>query len=138
MKKILVDTNIILDFALQRQDFGEDAKNLLLFLVKNQIKGFISASSITDIYYVLRKAKGHEDSIIFLKNSLNIIKVIGVDEEVIINALNSEIKDFEDAVQCETAKQNDIKIIITRNKTDYKYSGLKIYNPSEYMNLNEK
>lgn len=57
---------------------------------------------------------------------------------MINSALNSEMKDFEDAVQCETAKQNNIKIIITRNKINYKYSGLKVYNPTEYMNLFEK
>lgn len=90
MKKILIDTNIILDFALQRPDFGEEAKNLILFIAKNHIKSFITASSITDIYYVLRKAKGHEDTIVFLKNTVNIIKVIGVDDEVIANALNLE------------------------------------------------
>jgi len=133
MRKILIDTNIVLDFALHRQDFGEDARNLILFLVKNQIKSYITASSITDIYYVLKKAKGHDDAIVFLKNSINIIKVIGVDEEVIINALNSEMKDFEDAVQTESAKQNDIEIIITRDKIDYKNSGLKIYIPKEYI-----
>jgi len=134
MDKILIDTNVILDFALQRQDFGEDAKNLILFIGKNHIQGFITASSITDIYYVLKKAKGHDDTIVFLKNTLNIIKIIGVDETVIINALNSEIKDFEDAVQYETANQNNIKNIITRNKTDYKLSDLNIYNPKEFIN----
>lgn len=86
----------------------------------------------------MKKAKGHDDTIVFLKNTLNIIKIIGVDEAVIINALNSEIKDFEDAVQCETANQNNIKNIITRNKTDYKYSGLNIYNPKEFINQFEK
>jgi hypothetical protein len=81
----------------------------------------------------LRKAKGHDDAIVFLKNSINIIKVLGVDEEVIINSLNSEMKDFEDAVQTETAKQSNIEIIVTRNKTDYKNSGLNVYNTEEYM-----
>jgi len=65
-------------------------QNIILGIIRDKRKSFITASSITDIYYVLRKAKGHEDTIVFLKNTVNIIKVIGVDDEVIANALNSE------------------------------------------------
>jgi len=108
-------------------------KNLILFLVKNKIKSFITASSITDVYYVLRKAKGHHDAIVFLRNAISIIKVIEVDEDVILNALNSKMNDFEDAVQAETAKHNDINVVITRNKTDYKAADLTVFSPKEYM-----
>ena len=65
MRKILIDTNIVLDFALQRQKFGENAKSLILYIARNKIKSFITSSSITDIYYILRKAKGHIDAISF-------------------------------------------------------------------------
>lgn len=134
MRKILIDTNIVLDFALQRQEFGENAKKMILFIAKNRIKSYVTASSITDIYYILRKAKGHTDAIGFLKNFINLIKITGVDEEIIIEALNSAMKDFEDAVQTETAIYNDIDIIITRDKKDYKNSGLQVYSPIEYIN----
>lgn len=133
MKDILIDTNVVLDFSLQRQEFGEDAKNLLIFISKNKIKAFITASSITDIYYVLRKAKGHNDAINFLKSFITIIKVLGVDDEIIINALHSKMNDFEDAVQTQTAITNNIEIIITRNKIDFENSGLQIYNPKEFL-----
>lgn len=133
MRKILIDTNIVLDFALQRHEFGEDAKRLMLFIAKNKLIAFVTASSITDIYYVLRKAKGHKDSIGFLKNFIKLIKVTGVNEEIIIEALNSNMLDFEDAVQNETAKQNDIATIITRDKKDFEGSGLEVYTPGEYI-----
>ncbi len=119
MKRILLDTNIVLDIALTHGKFGKDAGKLILFIVKNNINSYVTASSITDIYYVLRKEKGHIISIEFLKEFIQIVKIIGVDEEVIINALEGRMKDFEDAVQIETAISNDIDVIITRNKRDY-------------------
>lgn len=111
MIKILLDTNIVLDIALQRHQFGENAKKLTLFIAKNRINSYVTASSITDIYYVLRKEKGHTNSIQFLKNFIKLTKVIGIDENIITNALNSKMNDFEDAVQTETAFINDIEII---------------------------
>lgn len=134
MKKILIDTNIVLDLALERVGFVEGALKLLRFTAKNKIKLCITASSVTDIYYVLRKQKGHDSAIGLLKKFFQFSKVLGVDEEIITEALNSEMKDFEDAVQTKTAICNDIDIIITRDKKDFENSDLEIYTPDEYIN----
>jgi predicted nucleic acid-binding protein len=133
MKKILIDTNIVLDIALQRREFGVDAKSLIMFIAKNRIKSYFTASSITDIYYVLRKEKGHINAIEFLKSFIKLTKEIGVDEQIITDALSSEMIDFEDAVQTETAICNDIDIIITRDRRDFKNSGLQVFSPKEYI-----
>ncbi len=133
MKKILLDTNIVLDIALNRDKFGENAGKLILFIVRNNINSYVTASSITDIYYVLRKEKGHATSIEFLKDFVQIVSIIGVDEKIIINALESRMKDFEDAVQVETAINNNIDVIITRDKRDYQDLELKVLSPVEYV-----
>ena len=135
MKQILIDTNVILDFALQRQNFGETAKNLIALLFKNNIQPYVTASSITDIYYVLTKSKGHINSIGFLRSFFELAEIAGVSKESILNALHSNMADFEDAVQTETAKQNDINVIITRNKKDFINSGIKVFSPDEFINL---
>lgn len=134
MKKILIDTNIVLDFALRREPFGEQAKDLILSFGNRNLRVYITASSATDIYYILNKIKGREFAINFLKNFISIVRVAGVDEEIITEALNSKMKDFEDAVQTETANFNDIDIIITRDKKDYQNSGLQVFSPTEYIN----
>ncbi len=134
MRKILIDTNIVLDLALERAGFVEGALELLRFTAKNKIKLCITASSVTDIYYVLRKQKGHESAVGLLKKLFQFSKVLGVDQEIITEALNSEMKDFEDAVQTETAIHNDIGIIVTRDKKDYEHSGLQVFSPIEYIN----
>ena len=134
MKKILFDTNVVLDLALQRIEFGEKAKELIKMVLKKKIEVFVTSSSITDIYYVLRKAKGHNEAIEFLRSFFKIVNIVGVDSETILDALYSGMKDFEDAVQTEAEIQNNINIIITRNKKDFKSSGLEIFSPDEYIN----
>ncbi|OQX97070.1 MAG: hypothetical protein B6I24_09925 [Bacteroidetes bacterium 4572_128] len=134
MKKILFDTNVVLDLALQRIEFGEKAKELIKMVLKKKIEVFVTSSSITDIYYVLRKAKGHNEAIEFLRSFFKIVNIVGVDSETILDALYSGMKDFEDAVQTEAEIQNNINIIITRDKKDFKSSGLEIFSPDEYIN----
>jgi predicted nucleic acid-binding protein len=133
MNKILLDTNIILDIALERREFFEKSKELLLIINKLSIPSYVTATTVTDIYYILKKSKGHQLTISFLKNLFDFIDVAGVGKEVIISALNSELTDFEDAVQTECAGQNDINIIITRNIADFKKSKLEIFTPSEFI-----
>ncbi len=134
MENVLLDTNVVLDIALERTEFYEPAKKLIEKLYLASIPAFVTASSVTDIYYVLKKKKGHLPTIGFLKNFFSIIDVVGVDKNIILNSLQSDRNDFEDAVQIETAKQNDISTIITRNKKDFENSGLQIVTPLEYIN----
>ena len=67
MKKVLIDTNIILDIVLQRHPFFEDARQIFAKIDTGEIKGFITASSVTDIYYMSRKSCGREKTIAFIR-----------------------------------------------------------------------
>lgn len=133
MNKVLLDTNIILDIALERRDFFEQSKELILTINKLSIPSYVTATTVTDIYYILKKSKGHQLTISFLKNLFDFIDIAGVSKEIIFSALNSELIDFEDAVQAECASQNDINIIITRNISDFNKSKLEIFTPSEFI-----
>ena len=135
MNRILLDTNVILDIALNRKPFVQKSGELLLYLEKNRIPAYISATTVTDIYFIAQRKTSHNKAIGFLKNLFDFIGIAGVDSISILNALNSNMKDFEDAVQSETAKQNSIKIIITRNQDDFKNSGLEIYSPKEFLDI---
>ncbi|MEN8122547.1 MAG: PIN domain-containing protein [Bacteroidota bacterium] len=134
MKKILLDTNIVLDIALERGEFFKKAKNVVGLIYQKGIPIYVTATTITDIYYLLKKDKGHQSTIDFLINIFDFVDIAGVDKTAIINALNSGMNDFEDSVQTETAKQHDISVIITRNKKDFENSGLQIFSPDEYIN----
>jgi predicted nucleic acid-binding protein len=131
--KILLDTNIILDIALGRPDYSEKAKELISFLNREQILFFVSATTVTDIYYILRKSGNHTSAMEFLNHFLLYAEIAGVDKNVILNALNSGLSDFEDAVQIQCAVLNHISIIIARNKSDFKTKEISVYTPDEFL-----
>ncbi len=135
MKKVLLDTNIILDIALKRQPFFEDALELFRLIDRRMIIGNITASTVTDIYYISRKEKGHNDAINFIKGLVEVVEVIGVDRDVIISALTLDIKDFEDAIQVAASVSNGIDVIITRNKNDFTNASSEIVTPREFLTL---
>ncbi len=134
MNKILVDTNVILDIALNRNPFVQKSSELIRLIEKDKIQAYVSATTVTDIYFIAQRKTSHNKAIEFLKNLFELIEIAGVESVSILNALNSKMKDFEDAVQCETAKQNDIQIIVTRNQSDFKDSGLKVFSPEDFIN----
>lgn len=133
MKKVLFDTNIILDIALKRNPYFDDASRLFGLIDKQVIAGNITATTISDIYYISKKEKGHNETLNFIINLIKVVDVIGVDKEVTVNAIASDMKDFEDAVQESAAKFNEIEIIITRNKSDFKNTTLTVLTPVEFL-----
>ncbi|MFP4557805.1 MAG: type II toxin-antitoxin system VapC family toxin [Bacteroidales bacterium] len=135
MKRLLLDTNIILDIALKREPHFEFSSKIFELIDKKRIVGYISATTITDIYYIFRKVKGKDTAIEFVSNLIEIIDIVGVDKNIIIKALKSNLNDFEDAIQVSAAECNEIEVVITRNKSDFLNSGLEILTPKELINI---
>lgn len=134
MNSILIDTDVILDFFFDRKPFSDEATQILSLCENQKIKGFITPIMISNIYYILRKTTKHEKVIEGIKSLLNILDIALVSKESIIEALNSDFKDFEDALQNFSAKnQKEIGIIITRNVKDYKTSNLAIMTPENFL-----
>jgi len=131
MKRVLIDTNIILDIALQRIPFVNAADRVFYRIEKGEIKGLITALSVSDIYYVLRKNGGREKAILFIRELVDLVEVLNVNKENIMEAIASEFKDFEDAIQYSVADNNNIDMIITRNISDFKLSKIKVCYPEE-------
>lgn len=134
MKSVLFDTNIILDIALKREPFFQDAIKLFSLIDDQKIVGFVTATTITDIYYLSKKANGHTKTIQFIESLLKIVEIIGVGKTTILNAILLKIKDFEDGIQVSAALLSDIEVIITRNEKDFAHSNLKIISPKEFLN----
>jgi predicted nucleic acid-binding protein len=133
MISILIDTNIILDFLLERKPFNEDSEKILKSVFNHSIKGYISATTVTDIYYIMRKERDLTTAKDFIKNLVSFINVANVNGKIILSSLKSDIKDFEDAVQECSAIFNDIDIIITRNEKDFISSKVKVHNPKQFI-----
>lgn len=136
MDKVLIDTDVILDFLFDRKPFSEDTAQILSWCENGKIQGFVTSIMLSNIYYLLRKTAKHEKVIENLKMLMNIVDVLTTDKNAILDALHSEFKDFEDALQNFSAQNsNEIKVIITRNIKDYKTSNLAIMEPETYINL---
>lgn len=135
--KALIDTNIFLDVALQRQPFLVESDKVLSLLEAGSLPGYISASTISDFYYVARKVVGHTKTLDFLKSLLSFCPVATVDQLVIDNAIEltikSGFKDFEDAILNCTAIANSLDTIITRNTKDFEQSKLRILTPMQIV-----
>ena len=131
--KLLIDTNVILDIALNRKPFVKHATKLFKVAHKKNFLLYISATTVTDIYYITRKECGKDMALTFLKDLSQFINIISVNKQIILQSINSDMPDFEDAIQVFSAKQETISTIITRNEADFIHSGLTIYNPECFL-----
>jgi predicted nucleic acid-binding protein len=135
IKRVFVDSDVILDVALARAPFLEHSKMLLSLLENGLAIGFVSSNSIANIYYVLRKAGDDVKARFFISNILKYLIVMPSHHSNILDALKSDFNDFEDAIQYFSARENQCECIITRNVDDYKKSKLDVYVPLEFLNL---
>lgn len=134
MQKVLIDTDVILDFFFDRKPFSDNAAKILTLCELKEITGFVTSVIISNVYYLLRQTASHEKVIENLVQLTTITEVLTTDKTVIIKALNSNFKDFEDALQNFSAElSGEIDLIITRNIKDYKNSSLGILTPDNYL-----
>lgn len=127
--KILIDTNIVLDVALERQPYLIFSEQILLNVEQGKLVGYISASTFTDLYYIIRKERGRAWALEFLNQLLMFCKIATVDHAVISRALTASFSDLEDVVQYETAIAAQLDAIVTRNPNDFPSKELKILTP---------
>jgi predicted nucleic acid-binding protein len=135
IKRVFVDSDVILDIAFARMPFLENSKLLLSLLENGLAIGFISSNSIANIYYILRKAGDDAKARFFISNILKYLTVVSSTHSNILDALKSDFSDFEDALQYFCAIENQCECIVTRNLEDYKKSKLDVYLPLEFLNL---
>ena len=134
MENVLIDTDVILDFFFDREPFSEFATDILNLCEENKLKGFTTPVIICNTYYLLRKTAKHEIVTEKIKQLLTIVDVLQIDKEVVLDSLNSDFKDFEDALQNYSALKNGkISIVLTRNIKDYKKSELAVMTPETYL-----
>lgn len=117
--KVLVDTNVILDIALKRQPFVQPAALLWRLAEQKEITACLSNTSVTDIFYIVKKHTDKHQARDFIADILDVFTLLDIDEEGFREALNSGIGDFEDAVQYVICTRNDCDVLATRNKADF-------------------
>jgi predicted nucleic acid-binding protein len=135
MKKVLIDTNIILNFLLEREPFHNQAEIIIKSAFDNKIIAYITATTVTDIYYITRKVKSSSIAKEFIKSLVLFIEVANVNKDIVLNALDSSLDDFEDAIQEYSAIMNDLSVIVTRNEKDFANSIIDTVDPKEFIDV---
>ena len=131
--KILIDTNVILDLLCDRKGFSEDAARIFKLCEVREIEGTISALSIPNIVYIMRKELDEEriQGIIRMLSSILTIEDLRGDD--MLKAAALPMKDFEDALQSVCASRVKADFIVTRNIKDYAISPVMAIKPSELL-----
>ena len=116
VNRILVDTNVLLDYLLTREPFYGDAEKIIHGCVDGKAKGCIAAHSISNMFFILRKDYSAEERREVLSSLCSIFDVEGIDKAKLLSGLqNEEFSDFEDCLQMECAKAYKADYIVTRN-----------------------
>ena len=134
--KAVIDTCVIVDALQNRAPFCKEAQAILLCCANQQFQGFLTAKSITDIYYLAHR-QTHNDKATrdILAKLCALFGLLDTTAPDIHNAIFSEVSDFEDAVMIETAVRSKMDCIVTRNQKDYSKASLSVYSPSEFLAL---
>jgi predicted nucleic acid-binding protein len=134
--RVLIDTNVVLDFLQEREPFVENAARLFERIDAGEIEGFIAATTITNIYYIVRRAAGRvvaQDAITQVLSDLNIC---AVDLEVLEQALALNFEDFEDAVQYACAVVYSVDAIVTRDASGFTNAEIPVVLPEDIDTIN--
>ncbi len=132
MKKVFLDSDIILDVLLNRSEFYIPAMNILELAREKRLLVSTSSVVFVNVNYFLSKFD-RENRMRSLKRIRSIISIVNVDEAIIDQALQSDLKDFEDAVQYYAAKSARTDYIITRNIKDYKNSAIPVLTAGQFL-----
>ncbi len=132
--RVLIDTCVIIDALQSREPFSQNAQDIFLLAANRRIDAFITAKSVTDIYYLMHRVT-HSD-----KDTRNVLSrlfvLFGLADTVGTDcryALSSEVSDYEDAVMIETAVRTQMDAIVTRNTKDYSKSAVTVLTPEELI-----
>ncbi len=131
--KILLDTNIVVDDALERQPFWDASEQVLSLIEQRQIESYISASTFSDLYYIIRRARGKDWTFTYLNQLVTFCRIATVNQAVITMAITANFSDFEDAIQYATAVLNQLDVIITRNPKDFSVVQPRILTPQQLI-----
>jgi predicted nucleic acid-binding protein len=134
MKKLFVDTNIVIDLLARREPFYEEAAALFSLADKRQIKLSVSSLTIANTSYALIRQMGSNKAKSVLRKLRMILNILPLDDKIIGLSLNDDnFSDFEDGLQYYTAIEADQELIITRNLKDFKNSRLPTMTAKQFI-----
>jgi predicted nucleic acid-binding protein len=137
--KLFVDSDVVIDFFTDREPHANPASELFELNEQGSVKLYLSAISINNIYYIVRKFLGHKKAIEIIETLTEMTEIVGTTKIEIVQALKNEFSDFEDSVQYSSALNiKGLDAIITRNIKDYRNSTIAAMTPLNFLKIKEK
>lgn len=134
--RVLIDTNVIIDALTSREPWSESAETIFIMAANHIIDMYITASSATDIYYLVRKyLHSTEQAKQIMEKLYSLVGILSVSSAECVDALASAISDYEDAIVERVSVKANIDYIITRNVKDYQPGMVKAILPDDFITL---
>lgn len=133
MMRALIDTDVILDLALERLPFVNDAEMLIKAHEQGRFTAYVSAITPINVFYIVRKARGATMGRQAVRRLVNELRVCPVDQVVLQAANALPMQDYEDAVQAASAVASGLDALITRNLGDYAGAPLPVFSPADFL-----
>jgi predicted nucleic acid-binding protein len=133
--KIFIDTNVLIDVLCERVSFYEDAAAIWSLAEQGRVTAFIAAVSVTNIYYIVRRLGDHRKAMKAVILLRDIFSMAACDGQILNQAMDAKMPDFEDAVQYFTAIHVEADFIITRNVKHFSKVSIPAVTPSEFLSM---
>lgn len=131
--KVLIDTNVILDFYCRRQDFYNNAATIFDKACCGEIELWVSPISFVNFFYITRKSFTVAERYDIMRGLLEVCHIANADKQVLLNALSVDVPDFEDMVQLHSAVLASVDCIVTRNVKDFTSASIPVLTPADFL-----
>jgi predicted nucleic acid-binding protein len=137
--KLFVDSDVVIDFFTDRELHVNPASELFELNEQGDVKLYLSAVSINNIYYIVRRFLGHKKTLDVVETLTEMTEIVGTTKKEIIQALKNRFTDYEDSIQYSSALTiKGLDAIITRNIKDYRTSSIAVMTPLNFLKMKEK
>lgn len=137
--KLFIDSDVVIDFFTDRDPHANPASELFELNEKGSVVLYLSAISVNNIYYIVRRFLGHKKTLEVVETLTEMTEIIGTTKKEILQALKNDFSDYEDSIQYSSALAiKGLDAIITRNIKDYKNSDIAVMTPLNFLKMKEK
>jgi len=137
--KLFIDSDVVIDFFTDRAPHANSASELFELNEKGRVILYLSAVSINNIYYIVRRFLGHKKTLEVVETLTEMTEIIGTTRKEILQALRNDFSDYEDSIQYSSALTvGGLDAIITLNTKDYKNSNIAVMTPLNFLKMKER
>jgi len=131
---VLIDTNVVLDWLLEREPFSQQAKQIMEACIRRKFFGFLASHTLLNIFYIVRKHKTVQERKEIILMLCDKFTVVGINEEMIVSAVKNDAwADLEDGLQMQCALDSGVDCIVTRDPKGFESSKIKIFSPASFI-----